>query len=1071
TLTDDNSGELNGLVFEGFTDLIGGTGDDSFIIETGGTLSGVMDGGAGHDTVNLQAVTRDLVVGLEGEAGASASVDFNLSEMETINANGDQNNRLIATDADNTWTLDGVNSGTLAYAGTTPIEFSGFANLIGGSLSDSFNFTNSGDISGVIDGRGGSDQLNIANLQRDISVSLNTNDIIASESLLFVQGIETLQANAGRQNTLIGTDVNTTWQINGIGTDSLPNSLLTANNLSVAFSGFDTFVGGNLDDSFIISDVTDLRFIDGGNGVNLTDFSNVISDIEIFINNSAVASELTLNQVQTIIGNNNGQDDSFSSGITLLAGQNRWFIENSTSRTDIDGINDGTIEREQGDVIRFINFNDLQGGTGIDDFVVRNGGTLMGSIHGGEGNDSLLTTLVSNGQLNFIGGAGDDSLQLTGGDTTINASYINNVDGFDVLSYTDGDVINGLVNYSGVESISDQVIAQNFTILGSNAVDIIQLGDGFIAVNDAARVNFSNKANLILDGDVEDTFNLATDLDLGIGSLTINNAFLTNTSDSLLTAESLLINGAGVGTAANRLNTRIDVLAMNNVLNDVYLNETDALQLDNINTGSIVDLIAGGEVTQTLGSLINSNNAFSIQAEGNLFLTNQNQLLGAVSLVSGNRLELTNTQTTNLVQLQAESAVLTSSGDVTAAGSITVNDNFLINAFESNVLLNDANNNFSSLSILSANNVSVVDQNSLILNSITIDGELQVTAQNIVNDNDVVAGSIVFDVSENLNIDNPLQSTIGNISLTANQVNQNANIISANDITLDSQESIIMDSVVSSQAQGNIIYSSNDNIALALLSSNQGEIAVSSDSGQIIDNNDDNNNLVGQRAQLNALNGIGIDDALETQLTSLFAENGQGEININNRGSITIERLATLGDIEFNNANLNGSDILIGSDSIDAGFDVGQLIMTTEGGSFLGVDTTPDFDNPDIIAKNVTFADVLLQGNFGAIDRPLVLKVRDSALISVQNSLNPQFDDPSPEINDSDSLFKFSSFDSVSVISAGQLIVLEELFEIDPAIFTDLQNYLYEDIAIQMPRDQLYEDYDEDNAVLTSNES
>ena len=45
-----------------------------------------------------------------------------------------------------------------------------------------------------------------------------------------------------------------------------------------------------------------------------------------------------------------------------------------------------------------------------------------------------------------------------------------------------------------------------------------------------------------------------------------------------------------------------------------------------------------------------------------------------------------------------------------------------------------------------------------------------------------------------------------------------------------------------------------------------------------------------------------------------------------------------------------------------------------------------------------------------------------------------------------------------------QLVEIESLSEVDPAIFTALRNYSLEDISIRMPRDQLYDDELEENA-------
>jgi hypothetical protein len=42
--------------------------------------------------------------------------------------------------------------------------------------------------------------------------------------------------------------------------------------------------------------------------------------------------------------------------------------------------------------------------------------------------------------------------------------------------------------------------------------------------------------------------------------------------------------------------------------------------------------------------------------------------------------------------------------------------------------------------------------------------------------------------------------------------------------------------------------------------------------------------------------------------------------------------------------------------------------------------------------------------------------------------------------------------------SADQMIEIEELTEIDPAIFTNVKNYVYQDVSIRLPSDQLYEE-------------
>ena len=53
-------------------------------------------------------------------------------------------------------------------------------------------------------------------------------------------------------------------------------------------------------------------------------------------------------------------------------------------------------------------------------------------------------------------------------------------------------------------------------------------------------------------------------------------------------------------------------------------------------------------------------------------------------------------------------------------------------------------------------------------------------------------------------------------------------------------------------------------------------------------------------------------------------------------------------------------------------------------------------------------------------------------------------------------------FSGLAELSTQQLIEVESLDEFDPAIFTAVRNYSYEDVAILMPADQRLDAADED---------
>jgi len=118
---------------------------------------------------------------------------------------------------------------------------------------------------------------------------------------------------------------------------------------------------------------------------------------------------------------------------------------------------------------------------------------------------------------------------------------------------------------------------------------------------------------------------------------------------------------------------------------------------------------------------------------------------------------------------------------------------------------------------------------------------------------------------------------------------------------------------------------------------------------------------------------------------------------------------------------------------------------------------TGDINNADITAFTAKFFGSA--GSFGSIARPLVLNVKEQVIITARQSISPRLTPPGPRLSVTDSsVFQFDFFDASNAAAGEQLITLEELEDIDPAIFSDVRNYTYGQIAIRLPRDQLFED-------------
>ncbi|MEQ9359822.1 CHAT domain-containing protein [Coleofasciculus chthonoplastes] len=138
---------------------------------------------------------------------------------------------LVSPNQATIWNINTIDAGSLSNFANN-LTFSSIENLIGGTFSDTFVFSNNGAISGTIDGGLGTNEL-------DYSQNINP----VTLNLAAIENIEKVTGNAN--STLVGTDTPNTWTITG------SNSGTVNSNLS--FNEFSNITGGNSDDTFIFS--------------------------------------------------------------------------------------------------------------------------------------------------------------------------------------------------------------------------------------------------------------------------------------------------------------------------------------------------------------------------------------------------------------------------------------------------------------------------------------------------------------------------------------------------------------------------------------------------------------------------------------------------------------------------------------------------------------------------------------------------------------------------------------------------------------------------------------------------
>uniref|UniRef100_UPI00055CDB23 hypothetical protein n=1 Tax=Marinimicrobium agarilyticum TaxID=306546 RepID=UPI00055CDB23 len=209
---------------------------------------------------------------------------------------------------------------------------------------------------------------------------------------------------------------------------------------------------------------------------------------------------------------------------------------------------------------------------------------------------------------------------------------------------------------------------------------------------------------------------------------------------------------------------------------------------------------------------------------------------------------------------------------------------------------------------------------------------------------------------------------------------------------------------------------------------------------------------------------------LLTETRELHATNRGGAISMGNTGELRVERLANNGNIDFENLgtvvldNRNGpvfdleaTDALQAGGTGNANYEQGTLRMELEDGNLIALGSRSSV-RPDLVGKRGIF---FVDGDIGSASRPLVMYFKDYLFMRGQRSFRPSwaFDTAPAEVED-ESVARFSQ----DLSTAGdQLVEVEGLEEIDPAIFTEVRNYSYDEVSILMPPDQRYGDEEDDD--------
>ena len=485
------AGTLTGISFNGFSNFIGGSGDDTFTMTNLNASINNIQGRGGNDTIVGPPLTS--------RAG--------------------------------TFNITGANAGNYSSGGPDLItSFSEIENVQSGSPAGTtvFNFT-TGSLSGNVIGASPNDQLNIANVGAGSTVNFQTN--VASLSATRITGFSSISNIVGNASTFIGANSPNTWTFS-------PTNV-TVN--TVTCSGISNAVGGTSTDLFLLSTLV-LSSLDGGAGNDTVvgpggtpSGGNGFFDLLISTSNQATVTaidgtSLTIQNVENFTGGaltaplyTNFRFASSGSVSGTLSGGTPLDVLQVGGLSIPATVNLGTAQVLNGSSVRvagFANFSNIQGGNSVivgpdtaNDWQLtqQNQGTVNGlnisgfkTWIGGSGNDTF--TLGLNGNLANFGGLPNAALDggsggtdtLVGTSTSINFFTQN----FSISGANSGNAGVTVVPFQNIDVLQGGVLS------GTNSQNTFTIANPNSRMGNIVGVNSSDVLTDTLH--INGTFNLQT---------------------------------------------------------------------------------------------------------------------------------------------------------------------------------------------------------------------------------------------------------------------------------------------------------------------------------------------------------------------------------------------------------------------------------------------------------------------------------------------------------------------------------------------------------------------------------
>jgi len=613
-----------------------------------------------------------------------------------------------------------------------------------------------------------------------------------------------------------------------------------------------------------------------------------LSGASLITNNFTLgnASTLTLTSTAGNIDQNNAITHTGLTVLSATGGDINYNQANNLSNVQIDNANTATINNAANTInLNGVNATNLNvtaaGGITDSDYIIVSGTTTLDSGGANIRFDNLVFngpdySSANLGDVNIVSAnevfiyerdninisgvmgrldviAGFDNTSSTIGNVAGNSLQVSGNTGFDLLNtgvidLTAGGAqsdLQGLVSISNITGSVSDVTLNNISNLQLATLDVTNAGVGtfLVSINDTAAgvsvlANNNNASNTI---DLNLTANGAVSLEGELLNMNISTSAgdISSGPTVLNVSGNTVLNVAAtsdVDFQANQVSLgTLDITQANNVLID----EVDSISVTDANVNGLLDIIAT-DVVSVNGNIANLN----------IVTANTINLSGSVGIV--------NAQTT-------------AGGILNGAAPLTVIDTAILDAASSDIMLDNAANDIARINIVSAQDVRIIDVNTLQLMDVNSSNLRVETVGNITQ----TAGSVI-----NVSGASDLSASNGNVVLTEENLFNNLGLIAGgNTNVVNAQALVLNDSLVAGDI--NISTTAGD---ISINSINANSVALSA-ADSLIDANANSVNIVAGTTLLNAVNGIGMtggaNSAIDLQTTTLSALNtASGDINM-----------------------------------------------------------------------------------------------------------------------------------------------------------------------------------------------